>query len=384
MVPCAQAWFIGPAPGTRLPETPTSFSEEDLMDLRSLRELLAVDGPFASVCFDSSHNTEDAADLLELRWRGIREQLRAQGTDESTLEAMDSVVMQADPPVGRAGRALVAAGGRVLVDQWLPRPPLAPVARTSSLPYLLPLVMAGHGLSHLIAVVDSAGADLRVVDEHGHDMATETVSGREHPLHKVGGGGWAHLRMQHTVEETIRRNVQDVADEITRLTDQLGIELIVLAGEVQARSGLHRRLPVRCQEISVEIDAGGRAGGSDHAALEEQVQLLVKERAIPRLPDRDPALTVQGLQETVAALRAANAETVLVNEPRIHDLTVWAGTEPNQVSVHEQELRGLGMPSITQHRADEALPLAALAVGGNVLVTNDELKDGVGVLLRHT
>jgi hypothetical protein len=355
------------------------------MDWSALRELVVVKGPFASVCFDSSHNTEDAAELLELRWRGLREQLLAKGIDWSTLEAMDAAVQAAEPPVGRAGRALVAAGGRVLVDEWLPEPPLSPVVRASELPYLLPLLeLGGRGVVHMIVVADSAGADLRVVDRHGKQMTIGTVEGREHLLHKVGGGGWAHLRFQHTVEENIRRNVQEVADEIVRLTDRLGVELIMLAGEVQARSGLHRRLPPRCQQIAVEIEAGGRADGSDHEALEEEVRRLVGERATPQLPDRDPALTVEGLPESLAALREANAETLLVAEPRIHDVKVWVGSDPSQVAAREEELRGLGMPSITEYRADEALPLAALAVGAEILMTQDELADGVGVLLRHT
>jgi Bacterial archaeo-eukaryotic release factor family 2 len=378
-------WFISSARGIRPDETNEREREEELMDVRSLRELVAVEGPFASVYFDNSHNTEDAAGQLELRWRGLREQLRAQGTDLSTLEAMDTAVLRADPPAGRAGRALVAAGGRVLVDELLPEPPLSPVARASELPYLLPLAaLNGHGVAHLVVVVDSAGADLRAVDEHGKEAMTETVEGGGHPLHKVGGGGWAHLRFQHTVEEAIRRNLQEVTDEITRLTDLLGVQLIVLAGEVQARAGLHRQLPPRCQEIAVEAEAGSRADGSDHAALQQEVRRMVSERTAPRSADRDPALTVEGLGETAAALREANAETLLVAEPKIHELTVWAGSEPNQVAVREEELRGLGMPSITQYRADEALPLAALAVGADIRVTEDELTDGVGVLIRHT
>jgi hypothetical protein len=355
------------------------------MDVQSLRRLVAVEGPFASVYFDNSHDTEDAAQQLELRWRGLREELLTQGTDMSTLEALDTAVLTAGPPVGRAGRALVAAGGQVLIDEQLPEPPLSAVARASELPYLLPLItQSGHGVAHMVVVVDSAGADLRVVDENGREATTRTVAGRDHPLHKVGGGGWAHLRFQNTVEETVRRNLQDVADEITRLTDLLGVRLVVLAGEVQARTGLHRLLPPRCQQIAVEVEAGARADGSDHMALEEQVRDLVDERGTPVPPERDPELKVQGLRNTVAALREANVETLLVTEPEIHEQTVWAGTEPSQVAVREEELRGLGMPSISRRRADEALPFAALAVGADVLVTDDHLADGVGVLTRHT
>jgi hypothetical protein len=355
------------------------------MDLRSLRPLLDTAGPFASVYFDNTHNTEDAEQLLELRWRGLREQLRAQGTDESTLEAMDAAVLEAEPPSGPAGRGMVAAGGRVLVDGRLDEPPLSPVARSSLLPYLLPLAeRPGTGHPYLIVVVDSAGADLRVVDERGDDVRTETVTGREHPLHKTRGGGWAHLRFQHRVEETVRHNIQDVSDEITRLADESDIRLIFLAGEVQARSGLRRRLPARCQEIAVEVESGGRAGGSDHAALEKEVEELARHRMTSPLTDQDPALRAAGLPTAVAALREANVATLLLVPARLQDSTVWMGSEPGQVSVREEELRGLGMPSITRHRADEALPWAALAVGADIVTVDDDLADGVGVLLRHT
>jgi hypothetical protein len=45
----------------------------------------------APVLEPHTHNTEDAAELLELRWRGLREQLLAQGAEVSILEAMDAV-----------------------------------------------------------------------------------------------------------------------------------------------------------------------------------------------------------------------------------------------------------------------------------------------------
>jgi hypothetical protein len=51
------------------------------VDTTTLREVTARDGPFASVYFDSSHDTEDAAAQLELRWRSIREQLADGGAD---------------------------------------------------------------------------------------------------------------------------------------------------------------------------------------------------------------------------------------------------------------------------------------------------------------
>jgi hypothetical protein len=62
---------------------------------------------------------------------------------------------------------------------------------------------------------------------------------------------------------------------------------------------------------------------------------------------------------------------------------VWVGPEPHLVAARERDLKYLGFPDVLRLRADEALPLAAIAVGADVLVTGDHLDNGVGVLLRH-
>ncbi len=40
---------------------------------------LAADGPFASVYFDDSHDTEDAGAQLHVRWKGIASESRGPG-----------------------------------------------------------------------------------------------------------------------------------------------------------------------------------------------------------------------------------------------------------------------------------------------------------------
>ncbi|SLI29403.1 Uncharacterised protein [Mycobacteroides abscessus subsp. abscessus] len=47
----------------------------DDMSAIDLRALATRPGPFASAYYDSSHNTEDAARQLALRWRSIAEKL---------------------------------------------------------------------------------------------------------------------------------------------------------------------------------------------------------------------------------------------------------------------------------------------------------------------
>lgn len=94
---------------------------------------------------------------------------------------------------------------------------------------------------------------------------------------------------------------------------------------------------------------------------------------------------VQGLRLCAAALRDGNADALVVTEGALHDRAVWVGgTHRDQVAEDEADLRALGMP-VNRQRADEALPMAALTIGADVLVAAADLPltDGVGVLLRH-
>jgi peptide chain release factor subunit 1 len=51
------------------------------MDSIRFRQLLDTPGPFASVYFEGSHDTHDAAAQLDLKWRALRGQLDEQGVE---------------------------------------------------------------------------------------------------------------------------------------------------------------------------------------------------------------------------------------------------------------------------------------------------------------
>ncbi len=370
------------------------------MDIRSLRDLVEVDGPFASAYLDSSHDTEDADDVLRLGWQAVRDSLDEQGADPATLEALDDAVRQVPAVGGKSGRALVGAGGRVLVDEVLPAPPPRPGGRVSTLPYLLPLVeLAPRTVPHVVVVVDRAGADVWAVDGDGDRVVEDEVSGREHPLHKVRGGGWSHLSMQHRVEETVKHNIDEVAEVVGRLAERVGAALVVVAGEVQARTALHRSLPTSCQRIAVETTVGQRtSGGHTDGELEHEVGRLVAEQGRVPVADavrrfsagRHTGLAVDGLPESLAALRDGNAEALLVTHGALDDTTVWVGRRCEELGRSAHELTALGLSEPSPIRGDEAVPMAAVAVGANLVVldqatvADEPLADGVGVLLRYT
>jgi peptide subunit release factor 1 (eRF1) len=361
--------------------------KDQRMDMRPLRWIADVDGPFAAAYFDCSHDTEDAARQIELRWRGVRDQLEGQGARRPDLEAIDQAVAEAPPATGRAGHGLVAARGEVQIDQRLAKPPITPLGRASHRPYLLPLAtLVPRSVPYVVVVADRKGAEIRVVS---HGEQTHTVSGRKHPIHKIRGGGWAQHRIQNRVEQIVRQNMEHVARVLAHFVDDVNARLLVVAGEIQARAELAHDMTARCREIAMETEVGRRAVGWDKEALDYEVERLVAECAAKHVAAEIDArrglkLETQGWVDTLEALRTANVEALLLSESTFHaERPVWAGPESHLVAARERDLKYLGFRDALRLRADEALPVAAIAVGADVLVTADQLADGVGALLRH-
>ncbi|MEV6879881.1 Vms1/Ankzf1 family peptidyl-tRNA hydrolase [Amycolatopsis sp. NPDC051128] len=363
------------------------------MDTSAWHGLTTADGPFASVHFDASYDTGDAAKLLALRAKEIEAALTDQRADAETVDAVLRAVRDREPPVGKAGRSIIAAHGEVLLDQALAGPPPTQVVRFSALPYLLPLAThVEETPSYVVVVTDRVGAE---VTEFGRgEPRTETVEGADHPVHKVRGGGSAHHDIQNRAEETARQNLEAVARHVAKAVERSRAEFVVLAGEVQARSELHGLLPAPIRRITTEVDTGSRAAGSSRAELDRRVHELLAGRHLAGLDDvaetfraesgRASGLAVSGLEAVTAALAEANVATLLVGSPG--DTAVFAGPEPAQVAVGKAGLQALGVPEPERRRADEAIPFAAVATGAEVVVLDERLDlwEGFGALLRHS
>ncbi len=133
------------------------------MDSERLRPLLTARGPFASVYFEDSHDTQDAEAQLELRWRALREQLEELGAEKSVTAAMERAVLDTRPPVGRSGRGVVASADGVVLNEHLIRPTPAPIVRLSKLPYVIPIIEHGsEDTNYLLVAVDHTGADITI------------------------------------------------------------------------------------------------------------------------------------------------------------------------------------------------------------------------------
>ena len=366
------------------------------MDVSFLSPLYETPGPVASVYVDTTRADESGAQEIELRLRAARQQLTEAGADEATLEAIERVVGQHREVPGRTGQAVFAKDGAVLLDRALTQPPRREIARWSPLPHVMPLLaQAGSVVPHVIVLADRIGAEVTAVGANRENVAVREVTGQKEYARKVGAGGWSHLRYQHAAEETWKSNAGQVAEQVDQLVRSVGAKVLVAAGDVRALEKLRDQLSDSARDVLVEVDEGGAAPGADRHALDQAIEaavvrtLAAEERNLVDRFNQERGRhesAVEGLTETIDALRRAQVETLIVVDDPTAQGTLWVGSEPTLLSESVEQLRVLGTEHPAQDRADAALVRAAVATGASILVAAQgqvEAKDGVGAVLRY-
>jgi len=362
-----------------------------------LEEVYSGEGPYATVYLENRPAGEDAAEQWELRWQGLRQQLLAEGTDQPTLAALDEALTPSRPGNAvRHGRVLVAASGQIRLDRPLPDDPVTPVtdqATWAPLPHLIPLLAAeGRRVPHILVIADRIGADVHLAAE-----GTERVSiidGMDNQLRKVQAGGWSHRRFQQRAENHWEQNATLVADEVARLAVRHRVKLVVLAGDVRARTAIASHLPANVASLVVETDHGSRAAGAAQDPLRAEIRRLLTETArrehselIARFQEAiaSTGRAVEGLEATVETLRLGQVATLLLpSQGTRHHL--WVGPKPTEIAVTRGELERMGVEEYAYDRADAALLRACVGTGAGIeLLSEDDppMTDGVGVLLRY-
>lgn len=154
-----------------------------------LRWLVAAEGPFASVYFDDSHDTLDAVERREATWRDVRKHLESRDAKQELIDSLEEAVRDSRPAVGQRGRALIATGEQVLVNEHLIGPPPATVIRLSDYPYVVPLIdLEMRRPTYVFAAVDHTGADVKLYQ--GATISSTKIDGVGYPVHKPVTAGW--------------------------------------------------------------------------------------------------------------------------------------------------------------------------------------------------
>ena len=364
------------------------------MQLERFRSMVSAPGPFVSIYLDDSRDTAEADAQLDARWRDIRRHLADRSVDEDVIVTLERAILHSQAAVGRRGRAVIAAGNQVLVNEYLTSPPLATAFRVSDYPYILPLVDLGtqRRPTYVFAAVDHVGADITL---HRREVVhTETVDGGGYPVNKPVTAGWSgYGDFQHSTEEAIRMNERAVVDRLTELVDETDPEVVFVCGEVRGRTDVVSALPQRVAARVCQLHAGalGRRIGEDE--IGDLIDAEFEHRRLAEITDvaerfqseigRRSGLAAEGLAAVCAALRAGNVDTLIVGE--LGDATVVTGEAPTTVAPDTDALSELGEAPYRVVRADEALPFVAITVGASLVPGGDRITptDGIGALLRY-
>ena len=330
--------------------------------------------------------------------------LDEQGADAGTLHALEDAVLNGRRAAGRAGRVLVARDNEVALDRFLPEPPDQPSASWGAAPDLLPMLLQlPEPMTAVVVRVDRGGGEILLADPSDADAEPEPVEeyeGDDHPLHKVRGGGWKHLKMQHTVENTWRSNVREVAERVDRRVAETGARLVVLAGEAQSRRLLHDNLGEESARYAVEVEHSGMSSGADDPELEAAVDTAARDAStrerlavlehLDQVATRSDGAFAQGIRPVLAALRAEQVDTLLLDGGVDRAALVWIAESPTHVALERDELEAMGDEPADQVPVDSALLRAAAGSGaafqplggGRTGLVGRPVEDGVAALLR--
>lgn len=359
------------------------------MNLDFLRPLYDQGGPWLSVYLDGTRFTEDGAERVAKRWRGLRESLAGQGVDAATLAAMDAAALSAT-----TGLALFATRGRLALAVPLPDAPVRESATVDRLPRVLPLLAAlGEPVPWVSVVADRNGADF-TYSPGWRPPWTDTVDGTEEwPLHKVDAGGWSQSRHQRSADMSWDRNAEQVAEVVALAADEVRAEVLLVAGDVRARALIIEHLPPRWAPLAMQAE-GSRAAGADpaapQAATEEAVRAAeVRRRAVAL--DQFHLRGAAGLEDVAYAARQGRIGTLLLPTTGLEG-RLWVGPDPAEVaSDNGQEPAGTAPgeaaappgATLAPARADEALIRAAAGTDAALVVVDPlDLPNGVGAVLR--
>ena len=367
------------------------------MNVSFLEPVLTTARPFATVCADVTHTTENADTELDLRVRAIADKLSGQCAPEPVVAAVRGRLLEGNDG-GEAGtlrgRAVVVdATGSVVLDQPLADAPAREVAEWAPQPDLLPVLrqLAGR-VPHIVVLIDRVGADITFVNLPEREDEQASVEGDTRHIRKFQGGGWAHHRYQHNTENIWIHNVDGVAKEIDAMVRRHDVRFVLVAGDVRARQILTDRAG-SWSHLVVSMDEGGRAAGASREPVDTRAAELVAEheaRQIAESVEKVQAAAAHGLSVTgrdrvVEALRKGQVET-LVLAGDAEDETLLVGDSPLELGVNQQDMDALGTHGSVVP-ADRALVQAAVASAAEVVVVPraampDEVP--VAAVLRYT
>jgi hypothetical protein len=365
-----------------------------------LVEVLRLRSPVASVYLGPGLAPTPDPDLeWEARWQTLADQLRRNGADGGTVEAIRREIPYFSPAraaVGGAEQGVFAADGEVLHAVRLPGLDCPDLAAFAAPAHVLPALAWLQDRPPVVLVVtDRTGADIRACPGGAAPEETFFVQGPDDEIERNAPGGWSQPRYQHRAEDSWQHNAAEVARAAARALRRTGARLLVLSGDVRAVQLLRERLPrwVR-RTVAVRQISGGRSadgsGDTRGERLAEVARCGAREHTadlLARFAERraPSGLAVEGAAGTLAALAVGRVATLLVAPVPDDKRIAWFGGQPTEVAPAGEE----APPGWTERHSGPLTDVAvraAMLTGADVRVvqpdTPNSPAEGIGGLCR--
>jgi hypothetical protein len=256
------------------------------MQLSRLRPVYDNQGPFVTVYLESRSPAEDAPTQTRLRWQDLRKILVDDGAEAVALDAVESALvgekageLQAD------GRVLVATTAGVALDTpWDAALGTGDMAHWTAAPELGAYVREeARSVRLLVAIAEQQGAVIRqevATSEHATDETSSTVKkATPHGTHKPRAQGLSHDRIQRRVDQSMQYDARTIVEHLNQIAPEFDPDLLVLAGEVQARTEIRDQLPADLAELCVEAERGGTDDDAAEEALAAELRQIASEHS---------------------------------------------------------------------------------------------------------
>jgi hypothetical protein len=255
---------------------------------------------------------------------------------------------------------------------------------------------------YVVVLADRTGANVYVNAGHSETRLKrdepELLTGPDQqPIHKTGRDTWSERHFQNRVDNSWAENAQNVADSVNQHVTEVGARLVLVAGDVRARTLVMEAVAERVPSgvDTTETTAGGRADGAALEPIEQAVhdailrirwrhRRAVLEKLRQGVGRADYAVT--GIEPVLDALRNGQVETLVISDDPSSTERAWIGEEPLLLARDREQLGQYGVAEPVQDRLDAALLRAIAGSGADLVITPNAhayLDDGIGATLRY-
>lgn len=367
-----------------------------------LGDIARASGPFLSTYMTTEAEVENAGASGVRRWKSLRRALVDAGAPDDRLAVVDEQVGDAHLE-GQALGVVTSASGARVVD-YDGEPLATDICRWGDVPVLTPaLAWRQHEPPYVAVLADRRGADLVAVS-HVRPPAIVSAGEDRWPIAKASGGGRAHWRFEHRVEENWARNERAVASELERLVELVDAHLVVVAGDEHAIGLLRAALPARVAHL-METVPGSRATESARDGLGDAAARWVRSVAARETAETLETLhgraadgrAVQGAEATLRALRASRVDVLVVHDARLTPTPSPGGRDdgderlawfdrarPATCALTPDDLHAVGRGDLGYGSVIDVAVRGALATGAGVrlLPAHGGPLDGIGGFVR--